>query len=273
MTKNSTRPLPLGEKSFKYIKKTILLLSFGGAGLYLLLSLIYQALIANIGTGSPLVYIFSYAMQAISVCLHFCVAGVIIFTFIANLRYAHHFCMLMHILSELAITVLLTAGLTWLTAYLDGLLRLPFSLSNFTLAYLEDSAQFLMIVSMSFLSVLSIFATIHVSVFLVRFIRGKDSEGRELKTAEQLVDIENPRSTLAISCTVTAAVFALFSIGFEITDTVKQATDFEPRYITEYLELIIPYFLLVIYILAGYFTMQYFLRYFIKKLGAIEQKK
>ena len=253
-----------------FVKKTALFLCFGGSGAYLLLSLIYQALIANVGTSSPVVYIFSYAGETLSVCINFCIAAVIIYTFLAKMSYAHHFSILMNILAEIGVTVLLTAGFTWLTALLDDKLRLPFSLGNFTLSSLEDGTQLLMIISMSFISVISAVSMIHVALLIVRLIKRKQSVGKKEPSKEELTDLHNAKSPLAISPTVTAAVFAIIGIAFQVFETIDQVNAFKPRLISEYLELIIPYFLVVVYTLAGYFAMQYFLKYFTGKIAEIK---
>ncbi len=264
--KKVKRTTSIGEKGAKLSKKLTLIFTFGAAALSLLLALVYQALIANFGTASAAVSVLSYIIEAFSVVTFFCFATGALYLLFSRQRGGFAYSLVMYGLSAIGVSVLANAGLVYLLSWLSEAVSLPFEISNYTRSFLEG-AQLIYIISMSFFSVLSSFGILLVFSLAAAWLLKKYESAKVDLSLEALAnenDYENPLRTPKILFT---AIFAVISVGFQIYDTVQTVIrDGAPTVLSEYIYIVSPYFMLLVYTAAGYFAMQYYGVYLSKKM-------
>ena len=262
--KKEKRTPALSANGIRFGRRLILLLTFGVALLGVLLSALYQILIANFGTDSPVISVFYYLIEVISVCSLFCFMGCALYLLFSTGKELFLQSVLIYGLSGLAVSVLFNALTVYLLALANDRLDLPFDISNYPLSFLERD-QLMYIVSMSFLSVLSTCVILGISSAIALRIRNRAQS--RLCTPELLakeLDTDNP---LQKPCFVFICIFSLVGFALRIYDTVNTVISIgAPRLITEYVYLITPYFMLLVYVLAGYFALQYFMKWFCARM-------
>lgn len=247
-------------------KRTVYILSFGASALLVILSAIYQMLGANLGSSSIIVSIFYYLTQIFSVCVFFMLVSVSVYTFFAGNIPAFAHSLTMHGLSSVFVSVLFNIAFVWLIAFIDESADLPFEISNNTVEILNDGGL-IYIMSMSFLSVVSLFLVVLTSFLIMRPLLRKYKKNYIDLSLEALAAGEENESPLKIPMSVFAGCFAVISFIFQVLDTFNTiSVSGAPISVNDYVYLITPYFMLVIYTLAGYFTMQYFMGWFSKKM-------
>ncbi len=262
--KNPTRTMSPAAAS--YCKRTVYLLSLAASLLLVILSLVYQALGANFGAGALGVNIYYYFTQIISVCVFFALASISIYTYFAGNYQAFAHSLLMNGLSCVFVSVLLNTLLIWLLAFLDDITDLPFEISNNTLTILNDGGL-IYLMSMSFISVLSLFLVMLVSLLIMRPLRKKYTKNFIDLSFEALAGKKEGENPLKIPMALFAGCFAVISFIFQALDTFNTVAEMgAPTDLSQYVYLLTPFIMLVIYTLAGYFVMQYFTGIFANKI-------
>ncbi len=249
----------------RFCKKSVYLLSFASSAILLLLSDLYLLFIANFGTTSVFITIYYYFTQLLSVSAFFALVSISIYTYFAGNMPAFAHSLTMNALSSVFVSVLANSLIIWLLAFADQNLDLPFSVSNYSLTELNENGL-IYIMSMSFMSVLSLFLVVLVSFLILRTVKRKYVKNYTDLSLDALANSSSPDFPLKTPAAVFAGCFALVSFLFQALDTLTTVTDIgTPEYVNDYIYLMTPYFMLVIYTLAGYFVMQYFINYFAKK--------
>jgi len=264
--KKEKRTLSISVAGASLSRRLILLLTFGTSLLTVILAALYQMLIANFGTDQPLIYVIYYLIEAISVCSLFCFVALAFYLLFAGEKGAFTYSLIMYALAGLFISVLLNTGFVWLLAYIGDNVILPFEISNYTLSFLEGP-QILYLMSMSFVSMLSSLAVVIASAIVAKRIYKTYLAKRVDTSLEKLCSENNGENPLYKPSMIFVGIFSAFGFAMNVYDTVQTViTQGAPSLITEYVYLIVPYFMLLIYVLAGYFAMQYFAKFYSKRM-------
>ena len=260
-TSPASSPARLSDAAEPYLKKIILLLSFGACGVRLVLSVIRDILLTNLGTSALPVQLMGYINEAFSACALFALMCAGIYSLLAGLPHLLSYAMLMQSIALVTVTVLAGTGLTWLLALInetDAIREAPFDISNYTLSSLQNE-QLIYILSFSFLSVAVLIAIMLISLPFIKGIKkGYDKQKTDL-SASALAKSKWQESPAAKPCIAFTAVFTAVSLIARIADTIQTiVTEGTPVTVSDYIFLATPYFTLVIYVAAGLLTMQLF---------------
>ena len=260
-TSPASKPVRLSDGAEHYLRKIILLLSFGACGVRLVLSVIRDILLTNLGSSSLPVQFMGYINEAFSACALFALMCAGIYALLAGLPHLLSYAMLMQSIALVTITVLAGTGLTWLLALInetDAMRDAPFDISNYTLSSLQNE-QLIYILSFSFLSVIVLIAIMLISLPFIKGIKnGYDKQKTDL-SVNALAKAKWQDSPAAKPCIAFAAVFTAVSLISQIADTVQLiVSEGTPVTVSDYILLATPYFTLVIYVAAGLLTMQLF---------------
>lgn len=244
-----------------YLKKIILLLSFGACGVRLILSVIRDILLTNLGTSALPVRLMGYINEAFSACALFALMCAAIYSLLAGKPHLLSYAILMQSVALITITVLAGTALTWLLALIndtDAVRDAPFDISNYTLTSLQNE-QLLYVLSLSFLSVVVLIAIMLISLPFIKGIKkGYDTKYTDLSVST-LARSKWQESPAFKPCIAFASVFAGVSLISQIADTVQLlVSEGAPVTVSDYILLATPYFTLVIYVAAGLLAMQVF---------------
>ena len=261
-TSPASKPVRLSDGAEHYLRKIILLLSFGACGVRLVLSLIRDILLTNLGANAAAVQFMGYVNEIFSVCTFFALMCAGIYALLAGLPYLLNYAILMQSIALVTITVLAGAGLTWLLTFIndkaDAMRNAPFDISNYTLESLQ-SGQLIYIISYSFISIIVLIAIMLISTPFIKGIKsGCEKKNTDLSVSA-LAAAKWQESPSAKPCIAFTSVFAAVSLIAQIADTIQLiVTEGTPVTVSDYILLATPYFTLVIYIAAGILTMQFF---------------
>ena len=273
-TSPASHPVRLSDAAEPYLKKIILLLSFGACGVRLVLSVIRDILLTNLGTDALPVQFMKYINEAFSFCALFALMCVGIYALLAGLPHLLNYALLMQSIALVTITVLAGAGLTWLLALIndtDAMRDAPIDISNYTLSSLQ-AGQLLYIISYSFISVIVLIAIMLVSLpFIKRIKKGYEKQKTDL-SVNALAKAKWQDSPAAKPCIAFTSVFSAVSLIAQTADTIQLiVTEGTPVTVSDYIFLATPYFTLVIYVAAGLLTMQLLYEMIAAKMLAISK--
>ena len=272
MKDRKTSPTAITPEGTKFLKRRVLLLSVGACSLRLLLVVIHEIMLVNLGASSLAVSLVGYFTEAFTACALFSLVAVAVYAKLIGQDGVFAYAIVMQGLSMLLISSLLNMFVIWFMTVIndsDLMSGAAFEISNYTTAMLTGE-QVIYLLSMSFISIAVIMVMLLIFIPVMRAAKKKALAANIELSIDALAEKKWSDSPARLPSVLFIAIFVGVSLISRIIDTVSTLTSGDPpRTAGDYIVLGTPYFTLVIFAAAGALAMQFAYERIAKRMKSV----